>query len=130
MKADPLRRRTSATSFGYAGALRVWAFFLGVLAVVLYAWWPRSSLAWHLRAAAPPQTFAAVSVVLFSLAGYLNARWGAGEYAPAGEGRSPTSSHSPPCAWPWSSRGAWPPAPSPCCSSSPLAFPSWSPPSG
>jgi hypothetical protein len=85
VKANPVASADLRATFGHAGSLRAWTLFLGVLAVVLYAWWPRSGLAWHLRTAQPPQTFAAVSVVLFLLAGYLNARWGAGEYAPAGE---------------------------------------------
>ena len=85
MRTNPLASADLRSSFSHPGALRVWAIFLGVLALVLYAWWPRGSLAWHLRTSTPPQTFTAVAIVLFFLAGYLNARAGAGEYAPADE---------------------------------------------
>jgi hypothetical protein len=81
---NPVAAADLRASFTHTGALRVWATFLGALALVLYAWWPRSGLAWHLRTATPPGTFAAVAITLFFLAGYQNARAGAGEYAPAG----------------------------------------------
>lgn len=85
MRTNPVASADLRTSFSYAGALRVWAVFLVALALVLYAWWPRSDLAWHLRTVTPPQTFAAIAIALFFLTGYLNARMGAGEYVPAGE---------------------------------------------
>jgi hypothetical protein len=85
MRANPVASADLRASFSHGGALRVWAVFLSALALVLYAWWPRSGLAWHLRMSTPPQTFAAAAIALFFLTGYLNARAGAGEYAPAGE---------------------------------------------
>ena len=85
MRTNPVASADFRASFSHAGALHVWAIFLGALAVVLFAWWPRSDLAWHLRTATPPGTFAAVAIALFLLAGYLNARAGDGEYAPAEE---------------------------------------------
>lgn len=85
MRANPVASAELRASFSHPGALRTWAAFLGALAVVLYAWWPRSDLAWHLRTATPPQTFVAVAVVLLLLAGYQNARSGADDRAPAGE---------------------------------------------
>ena len=85
MSTNPVATAELRASFSHAGALRAWAAFLGVLAAVLYAWWPRSDLAWHLRTGTPPGTFAAVAIALFLLTGYLNARSGAGEYAPAAE---------------------------------------------
>jgi hypothetical protein len=85
VRTNPVASADLRASFGRAGELRTAAAFLATLAGVLYAWWPRSDLAWHLRTATPPQTFAAVAIALFFLAGYLNARAGAGEHAPAEE---------------------------------------------
>jgi len=85
VRTNPVASADLRASFSHAGALRAWAAFLVALAAVLYAWWPRSDLAWHLRTATPPGTFAAVAIALFFLTGYLNARAGAGEYAPAAE---------------------------------------------
>ncbi len=85
MRTNPVASADLRTSFSHTSALHVWAIFLGALALVLYAWWPRSALAWHLRTATPPGTFAAVAIALLLLTGYLNARAGAGEYAPSGE---------------------------------------------
>ncbi len=79
MRTNPVAVADLRASFGDPGALRAHALFLGALAAVLYAWWPRSDLAWHLRTATPPQTFTAVAVTLLLLAGWLNARAGAGE---------------------------------------------------
>jgi hypothetical protein len=83
MRTNPVASADFRASFSHTGSLYVWAIFLGSLGVVLFAWWPRSDLAWHLRTATPPGTFAAVAIALFLLAGYLNARAGDGEYAPA-----------------------------------------------
>jgi hypothetical protein len=85
VRMNPVASADFRTSFSHTGALHVWAVFLGALAVVLFTWWPRSNLAWHLRTATPLGTFAAVAIALLLLAGYLNARAGAGEYAPAEE---------------------------------------------
>ncbi len=86
MRTNPVAAADLRASFGDTGALRAHALLLGVLAAVLYAWWPRSDLAWHLRTATPPQTFTAVAVALFLLAGWVNARAGAGDEQ-AGETR-------------------------------------------
>lgn len=79
MRKNPVASADLRAAFGRPGELRVVAAFLAVLAAVLYAWWPRSGLAWHVRTATPPQTFAAVSIALFLLTGWVNARAGAGE---------------------------------------------------
>jgi hypothetical protein len=79
MRTNPVAAADLRASFGDTGALRGHALLLGALAAVLYAWWPRSDLAWHLRTATPPQTFTAVAVALFLLAGWANARAGAGD---------------------------------------------------
>jgi hypothetical protein len=67
------------------GERRTWAALLAGLAGVLYLWWPRSNLAWHLRTGTPPQTLPAVAIALFALTGYINARAGAGVHAAADE---------------------------------------------
>jgi hypothetical protein len=84
VRTNPVAIADLHASFSHTGALRFWAAFLGALALVLFAWWPRSDLVWRLRTATAPGTFAAVTIALFFLAGYQNAREGAGEYAPAG----------------------------------------------
>jgi hypothetical protein len=85
VRANPVASADLRAAFGRTGELRGVAAFLAALAAVLYAWWPRSNLAWHLRTATPPQTFAAVSIAVFLLAGYLNARAGTGDRAAPGE---------------------------------------------
>jgi hypothetical protein len=79
MRTNPVAAADLRASFGDPGARRAHALFLGALAAVLYAWWPRSNLAWHLRTATPPQTFTAVAVTLLLLMAWLNARAGAGD---------------------------------------------------
>ena len=79
MRTNPVAAADLRATFGDQSALRSHAFLLGALAVVLYAWWPHSDLAWHLRTATPPQTFTAVAVALLLLAGWLNARAGTGD---------------------------------------------------
>jgi hypothetical protein len=79
MRANPVAAADLRASLGDPSALRAHAIFLGALAAVLYAWWPRSELAWHLRTATPPRTFTAVAVTLLLLMAWLNARAGAGE---------------------------------------------------
>ena len=85
MRANPVMSADLRAAFDRTGELHTVAAFLAALAAVLYAWWPRSDLAWHLRTATPPQTFAAVSIAVFLLAGYLNARAGTGGHAAPGE---------------------------------------------
>jgi len=84
-RANPVARSDLAGFFSYPAALRSLGVLLGILALVLYAWWPRGALAYNLRTTTPPQTFAAVALALLAAASYLNARAGAGEYAPPGE---------------------------------------------
>jgi len=85
MRKNPVASADLRAAFGRAEELRVTAILLAALAAVLTAWWPRSGLAWHVRTATPPQTFAAVSIALFLLAGWMNARAGAGERSGSGE---------------------------------------------
>jgi hypothetical protein len=77
MRTNPVAAADLRASFGDPGALRSYALLLGALAAVLYAWWPRSDLAWHLRTATTPQTFTAVAVTLLLMMAWLNARAGA-----------------------------------------------------
>lgn len=82
MKVNPVAAADLRATFADQGARRMHAFFLAALAAVLYAWWPRGDLAWHLRTATPPETFTAIAVALFLFAGWLNARAGCGDDRP------------------------------------------------
>jgi hypothetical protein len=82
MRLNPVLRGGLAGAFSRPALLRAYACYLAAMAVVLFFWWPRASLASVFQGGPPPHTFTAAAVGLLACLAWLGTRFGAEDFSP------------------------------------------------